>query len=244
MSRDHTGNLLNSITFEEHDGDLNAKKVSLVSSATIYAVVDIAVGDQIAINSNVTLNPSPNYIGLVSVAQPISTTFSGNVTLDAGSKTQIAGNVTLSDSKTFIGLTTSTAIQGTDPWNVTVKGNVTLSDPKTFIGLVTVGNTPNVAVVGNVTLSDPKTYIGLVTTTIASIPTISTQPLPYSFYQQASLVSGYNYYGLAAPGSNPTQSVWKIQRESLNFGDVLFGGAAATFVHQWSAASLASLTYS
>ena len=97
------------------------------------------------------------YIGLVSVAQPISTTFSGNVTLDAGSKTAIIGNVTITDSKGFIGLVTI----GNTP-NISVVGNVTLSDSKGYIGLVTVGG------IGTVTLADPKGYIGLVTTTPAT----------------------------------------------------------------------------
>lgn len=68
--------------------------------------------------------------------------------------------------------------------------------------------------------------------------------LPYSVYQQLSLVSGYNYYGFAVPGSNPTTSVFKIMRETINTGEVLFGNGSATFVHRWSAASLASLSYS
>ena len=79
--------------------------------------------------------------------------------------------------------------------------------------------------------------------TIPSGATISTQSLPYSYYAQSSLVSGYVYHGFGAPGSNPTTVNFKIMRETLNTGEMLFGGGAATFVHTWSAASLASLSY-
>ena len=192
MASRHSGNMLNSIVYEEHDGELNAKKVSLVSSATIYAVVDIASGETVGINSNVTLNPGPNQIGSVTISHPVATTFSGNVTLDPGSRTGIVGNVTLSDAKTYVGLVTATignqpsvvnvgnvtVEQGDDPWNVAVKGNVTLSDAKTYVGLVTaslgagtqqVGSVTvshPISVAGNVTLSDAKTYIGLTTSTL------------------------------------------------------------------------------
>jgi len=79
--------------------------------------------------------------------------------------------------------------------------------------------------------------------TLVGIPTVSVQNLPFSYYQQSSLVSGYAYYGFATPNTNPTTAAFKILRETLNTGEVLFGGGAATFVHTWSAASLASLTY-
>ena len=72
--------------------------------------------------------------------------------------------------------------------------------------------------------------------------TIAT--LAYSFYSQTSVVSGYNFYGLANPGSNPTQSIWRIQRETLNTREVLFADGVATFHSIWSAASLPSISYS
>jgi hypothetical protein len=142
--------------------------------------VDIGSANSIAIKGNVTLSDPKGYIGLVSVAQPLSTTFSGNVTLDAGSKTQIAGNVTISDSKTYIGLVTVTLDNSRgvgfvgnltlDPGSKTqIVGNVTISDSKGYIGLVTVTQASTTrSLVGNVTLSDAKTYIGLVTVTQAS----------------------------------------------------------------------------
>ena len=75
-----------------------------------------------------------------------------------------------------------------------------------------------------------------------SAPTIAY--LPFSFYQQASLISGYTYYGFCTPGSNPTTANFKIQRETLNTGEVLFGDGTPQFIHVWSAASLSSILYS
>lgn len=152
MATTHRGNLLNEITFEEHDGTNNAKRVNIVagtltggqatvtlySTPTLFAVVNTAAAAQ----ASVVLDNSISKIGFATVAIG-----SGNV--------GITGNVTISDSKGFIGLTT--AVNG-QAW----------PDPKTYIGLVTIGHTPNVAVVGNVTLSDAKTYIGLATITIGS----------------------------------------------------------------------------
>jgi hypothetical protein len=133
---------------------------SLGGSATVGMIVDSGANASgaahVFLRGNVTLSDPKGFIGLVSIAQPISTTFSGNVTLDPGSKTAIVGNVTLSDPKTFIG---SVSVGGL----VDSKGFIGLvttqaADPKGFIGLVTVG-----AMIGNITLSDSKGYIGLVT---------------------------------------------------------------------------------
>lgn len=161
MSAQHRGNMLNEVTFEEHSGADNAKRVvvvggsisaagqatvTLYSTPTLFAVVNTAAAGQ----ASVVVDRGHQFIGLVTVGNTVSTTFAGNVTLDPGSKTGIVGNVTLSDAKTFIGLTT--AVNG-QAW----------PDPKTYIGLVTIGHTANVAVVGNVTISDSKGFIGLVT---------------------------------------------------------------------------------
>lgn len=116
---------------------------------------------------NATLNPSPNFIGIVTVANPSS--FTGNVTLDDGSLTGIVGNVTI-DS---IASTVNTAVIGnvtvdqvdvvtavTDITNpVGIKGNLTLSDPKGFIGLVTAVSQTSFE--GNVTL-DAGSLTGIV----------------------------------------------------------------------------------
>lgn len=111
-------------------------------------------------SGNVTLNPGPNFIGIVTVANPSST--AGNTTLNPGPNqigavtvshpVSIAGNLTLSDPKTYIGLVTATP-------------GAAWSDPKTYIGLVTIdiGANNGVAVKGNVTLSDSKNFVGLAT---------------------------------------------------------------------------------
>jgi len=228
MANDHSGNILNEITREEHDGSINAKRVHVVSGSLSGGQATVTI------LGNVTISDSKGFIGLVT-SVPSTTNRS------------IVGNVTLSDSKTYIGLVTATI--GNSP-NVSVIGNVTLSDSKTFIGLVTaVPSTTNRSLIGNVTLSDAKTYIGLVTATIGNSPNVSilgnvtTYPAQYSFYQQASLVSGYTFYGFALPGSNPTTANFKIQRETLNTGEVLYASGLANFVNIWSAASLASITY-
>lgn len=171
MSRDHFGNIQPHLDYEEHDGDLRAKKTSLVSAATIYAVVNTgAAGVQ---NSIVTVANTPLDVRNI-----------GNVTVEQGDdpwNVAVKGNVTLSDSKGYIGLVTATAVQGgnwdvavtrgnvtveqgDNPWVSSIVGNVTLSDPKTFIGLVTVVQSSAArTITGNVTLSDSKGFIGLVT---------------------------------------------------------------------------------
>ncbi len=194
MSSNHSGNLLNQVTFEEHDGTLNAKKVSIVSGATIYAVVNTGAagqgnvtldpGSKTQIVGNLTLSDPKGFIGLVTVVGSLSPA-AGNVTLDAGSKTQIIGNLTLSDPKGFIGLVTVVGSLSAAAGNVTldpgsktgIVGNVTLTDSKAYIGLVTatIGNNPilgaGVNSIGFASVTpvaawpDPKTYIGLVTIT-------------------------------------------------------------------------------
>jgi hypothetical protein len=77
-------------------------------------------------------------------------------------------------------------------------------------------------------------YIGLVT---------AVNPATYSYYKQSSLISGFIYHGFAQPGSNPTAASFRIMREGLDRGEVLFGSGVQTFTHQWSAASLGSITY-
>jgi len=62
MSLDHTGNIQNEIIREEHDGLLNAKRVSIVSSATIYIVSDVNINPSLgsrATIGNVTLTDTP-----------------------------------------------------------------------------------------------------------------------------------------------------------------------------------------
>lgn len=87
------------------------------------------------------------------------------------------------------------------------------------------------------------TSFGSATITLMGLPTVSIEAIPRSFYQNISLVSGYNFYGNAAPGSNPTTSTFRLQRETLLTGEVLFGDGVPTFKHQWSATSMPSISY-
>lgn len=269
---------ISQIERDEHNGDLNAKKVTIVSTVTINAVVNTA-----------TTGDSTAKIGFATVAQgttPWITSFSGNVTLtdskgfiglatviaNQGTSpwvSSIAGNITLSDSKSFIGLATTVNGQSwPDPKSyiglVTItgtlglSGNVTISDSKAYIGLTTTTLGSSIAgigfatvsvtnlartITGNITLSDPGTYIGLTTTTIGSVPTVTAGFIPFSYYNQSSLASGFIWHGFATPGSNPTTALFRIQRETINTGEVLFANGAATFINVWSAASLNSITY-
>ena len=164
MSTDHKGNMLNEITFEEHAGALNAKRTSLVSAATIYAVVNTGAAG--VGNSIVTVAIFPS-------------SFGGNVTLDAGSFTGIKGNVTLSDPKGFIGLVTV---------GNNVNANVSLGASAQFIGIVTVTNKDR-TITGNVTLSDSKGFIGLATVISRNAGTNKTLIHKTVAFAQASIVT-------------------------------------------------------
>lgn len=183
MSTVHRGNMLNEITFEEHDGTLNAKKVTVVgSTATIFAVVNTAAAGQ----SSVVLDTGTKFIGIVTVANPSS--FTGNLTLDAGSRTGILGNLTLSDSKGFIGLTTS-VIGSPLPAGANFIGLVTVvGSLSPAAGNVTLDPGSKTQIAGNITLSDSKTFIGLTTTIIGSSP--SVQAFGQFFAAPQSIASG------------------------------------------------------
>jgi len=189
------------------------------ADATIKAsVTSIADGRYLHIgiksNSTVLLGNMPAlttgaaYVGLVTVANTVPVTFSGNVTLDVGSLVGIRGNVTLSDSKGYIGLVTNTQtnaiLAGTNYIglatidigsnnNVAIKGNVTLSDPKASIGLVTLN--PSSAYIGLVT----STHVGLVTTVNVGLQTLAPSP---NYIGLASVNIGGGNVGLNAGVNN------------------------------------------
>lgn len=140
----------------EHDGDVNAKNISIVkSTATIYAVVN--TGSTGISNS------------LVTVLNPVS--IAGNVTIDSGT-VSVDSNTAWSDPNTYIGLATvdigsapTLTVDATGQGDVpitldgeqvttTLKGNVTLSDPKGYIGLVSTASiNGRVSIAGNVTVN-------------------------------------------------------------------------------------------
>ncbi len=75
-----------------------------------------------------------------------------------------------------------------------------------------------------------------------SAPTVAYQP--FSYYKNSSLVSGYTYHGFTTPGNAPNTATFKLQREELDRGLVLFGDGTGGFNHTWSSISLASINYS
>lgn len=89
MATDHNGgNIQNAITIEEHDGALNAKRVSLVSSATIF------VSTTVTLNPTLGSNATYGNISLTSVATQI-------LPSDATRRSLIVQNI--SNSTVFIG---------------------------------------------------------------------------------------------------------------------------------------------
>lgn len=89
------GNIQPAVDLEEHDHLNKAKQVVLVSPMTINAVVNTFGG-------NVTLNPSPNYIGLVSI--------NGNV---VASNTPLSGKTLNTYSTRVTSNTTTTPASAT-----------------------------------------------------------------------------------------------------------------------------------
>lgn len=211
----HSGQVQNQLTLEEHDGLLNAKKVSLISGATIFAVVNTGAG-----SGPVTVKQGDN---------PWVSSLPSGATVYQGTTPWV--NALPSGV---------TVYQGTQPWNslgtVTPVGLHTLAPSPNFIGIVTITNQlplvasaafvgiVTVAGISTLTLSDPKGYIGLVTATLAGGNATIT---PFGqFLNQASLIS------LASGGYGPF-SVDQFGRQvmgtglaNIGFASVNVGGIA------------------
>lgn len=153
MSQNHKGNTKPEIDQEEHytisgvnakgafifdnagnqitsfGGSPNTGNVTLNPSPNFIGLVTIANTPNVSVLGNLTLSDPKGFIGLVTVVGSLSAA-AGNVTLDAGSKTGIIGNVTLSDAKTFIGLVTNVPAYGSAVTVVTqivsATGNTTI----------------------------------------------------------------------------------------------------------------------
>jgi hypothetical protein len=165
---------------------------SLNSTATLFAVVNTEAA---SLTGNVTLNPSPNSIGLVTLnasdSHIGSVSIFGTVESTPGMTTIFPGpnqigSVTISNTPTvFLGTPTLFAVVNTSAagtTDVTSDSGVTVyqggtwtvtqsSLARSIVGNVTVeqGDNPWVtSVVGNITLSDSNTYIGLVTATVSN----------------------------------------------------------------------------
>ena len=272
MSNTHSGNAIPEITREEHDGLLNAKRVSLVSATTIFAVVsaelevgDIEIGaveiknsgsdDRATVSGgglNVNVGTPTVFVATPTISAVVNTPTT--ISLNAGlnnigfatvylstptlySVVNVPTTIGLSAGLNNIGFAT-VAVNSSATINTlsTLIGNITLSDSKSYIGLVSISHAA---------WSDPKTWIGLasISGNVNLISNVTIYHAPYSYYNQSSLVSGYIYHGFALPGTSPTTASFKIMRETLNTGEVLFGNNSSGFSHQWSSASLASLSY-
>lgn len=225
MSNDphYGGNAIPVIEREEHDHTNMAKRVSIVSGG--------------ANSGNTTLNPSPNFIGIVSVANQIIQYDEGN------SDATITGIPILWEDNT--GANTLSVVNQDSPLPISIGDAVVVTGPSSIdnpgaeaeLPLI-IGGRASSALPNPVDTDNDFQVIWLTRS-----GAVKNDPVNYSSYQQSSLISGYVWYGFANPGSNPTTANFKIQRETLNTGEVLFANGAATFINVWSAASLASINY-
>lgn len=153
-------------------------------------------GGSTQLTGNVTLNPSPNLIGLVTVAN----------TINALATITPSGNVTVHQAGT---------------WNVGVNSNVTLNPSPNAIGIVTVGNTVNTTFSGNVTLNPGSNFVGLVTTHHGSgNVTLNPSPNYIGLVTVANTVNGNvtlnaspNLIGIVTVGNTPAVSqsgTWNV----------------------------------
>lgn len=142
------------IVRDEHDEAINAKRVSLVSTSTIYAVVNTgAAGDSTAKIGFATVAVSTPTLYAV-----VNTSAAGDSLNKIGFATvYVSGNVTLSDSKSFIGLTTT--VLGSAPTLYAVvntaaagQASIVLDNSTSRIGFATVNIANAVSVTGTVDL--------------------------------------------------------------------------------------------
>lgn len=131
---------LNAFDREEHDGDANAKNISIVkSNATLYAVVNTGAAG----------------VGrsLVTVLNPVA--IAGNVTIDSG-------NIAITSTPTIFAVVNTddslsgnvTVEQGTSPWVSSILGNVTIEDGGVALTVDGSAVTQPVSFAGNVTIQD------------------------------------------------------------------------------------------
>lgn len=239
MSNDHRGgNIQNEIAVEEHDGANFAKRVNVVAGGAGVTTVFQGGTWNVGFAGNVTLNPSPNFIGLVSLAQPVSTSFSGNVTLDAGSRTGIAGNITVQQITNAVSMVSGYPMTGivtvANPANV---GNVTLNAGPNYIGLVTaypvgvqtLAPSPNFIGLttvwhgSNVTLNASAAYIGLATVIPAFIS-------PYTSIATVLGASGSASVTMVTPPASQYFYIKDLVVTSLGRSEVQFLSSATTLI--------------
>lgn len=192
MAVAHSGNMSNQIQFEEHQGELNAKRVSLVSAATVFAVVNTNAGGNVTVQQGTSpwVNSIPSGVTAYQGTSPWVSS--------------VLGNVTLSDSKAFIGLTTAV-----------IGSNITLNASAAFIGIVTVTNqlplVASAAFIGIVTQANQPAliagaaYIGLVTAVLDTSLVLGTGTPQAAFISSASSsMLAVNIRGISGRSINDT----------------------------------------
>lgn len=205
---------------------------SLNSAATLYAVVNTTGG-----SSNVTLNPSPNYIGLVTVANNLTVSnLNSAATMYAVVNTSGAGaNVTLNPSPNYIGL-------------VTVANNLTVSNLNSSATLYAVVNTA--ATNGITTDSGVTVYQGSLPWNSLGTATVGAA-LPAGAAYIGLVTLGNGVFGDAASGSadsgNPVKVGGKYSSTAPTFtdgqrGDLQLGSRGAAKVEIWAAGAVVSQT--
>ena len=154
------------IQYDEHDAVLYAKKTSLVSAATIYAVVNSGTGGTSSTDDaafTVGTDAGTPFMALVDETSPDQAD-EGDVGVPRMTPNRILYTQGFSSATIYAVVNTAAAGQS----------SIVLDDSVASIGFATV-NVVNTArsITGNVTLSDAKTYIGLVTSTPASPTTVT-----------------------------------------------------------------------
>jgi len=182
---------------------------------TVTAVTDIT--NPVALKGNITID-SGTITAVTDITNPVAT--KGNVTIDSGTitaVTDITNPVALKGNITIDSGTITAVTDITNP--VALKGNITI-DSGTITAVTDITNP--IAIKGNVTITDTLT----------------------SYYANQSLASGFKFHGFAAPGSNPTTAAFRLMRETNLTKEVLFGEGTTAYTHQWSVASMPSISWS
>lgn len=232
--------------FLQKDSSNNVSPIAVVNpdGSTIFgggaitiSLSSLSLGSTVGINSNVTLNQGPNFIGLVTTVPGVVTPVndnSGSLTVDwtSGATVSIAtmpsqtvtvGNVTLNTSPNQIGSVTVSNTVSMTGLVTTVPGVVTpVSDNSGSLTVdwvsgstVAISTMPSITI-GNVTLNTSDAYIGLVT--VANTVSVSgsfwqaTQPVSFGL---VSLASGTEVRSLATINNFPATYPVTDNGESL-----------------------------
>ncbi len=199
-------------------GGQPAVRTDLVSSATVFAVVNTSTTGQ----ASVVLGTGISWIGLatVNVSNQISTVLAGNVTLNPSPNfiglVTIANNVSLVEPVSVDDNASSLTVDWLSGATVAVSNlpNVTIGAAlpagANYIGLATVNVGNNLTLGSNVTLNPSNAYIGL-----ASVNVGGTLP---------ALSAGANYVGLASVNIGGTLPALSTGAAYVGLASVNVGG--------------------